>query len=389
MYGEILRGCRVVHGELSDEDRSKVEKFGNLLRTTRKVTDPATGERREVTDDGPMVKAYHEKHAAYLHAVTRYNARRVGGGPGWTADAQRCRMDVGAAMDDWVCCGYRNEVDQVTAYLDQIGRRAMVPWRRDLVELYDGGLLDGDGGRFHYTTLVPGDFATAACWVDVTFDALDAFAGLASWRSGADGVDFGLGGVTEVHGFVLHVQLSQVVISRLWFYPQFFANRGWTLDGEPVCDGGDPPSGRLVGYPVAALFARDLRIASAELATACRALGPGHGVGWGPFQLAGARPEDGCISVPGIQLLGLGEPAVRPGAEPATTTGYRAVRLNQAWPARRRGCRPPRRTGPLGRVNGDPTVSEGRLRLLLSAGGALRRSGTSSHAQPASLTPRR
>jgi hypothetical protein len=287
-----------------------------------------------VTDDGPMVRAYHEKYAGYLHAAMRYNALRLAGGSRWAADAERCRREVRAAMDAWVCCGYRNEVDQVTAYLDQVGNRSLVPWLRDLVELFDGSMVNG--GQFPYTTMVPADLASsAACWVDIALDWSEVAGGRGPgrsrpvpWRSGAAAVSFDLDGVHGLSGFALHARLSQVVISRPWFYPQFFANRGWTLDGGPVCDGGDPPSGRLIGYPAAALVVRDLRIDCPELAAACRRHADDRSLGWGPFQLAGGRLDDGCISVPGLQLIGLVNQRFGRGTQPAATTGYRVVRLN-------------------------------------------------------------
>jgi hypothetical protein len=351
VYAEILRSCRVARGELSDEDALKVGKFRDLLRATRKITDPVTGEHEEVTEDGPMVRAYQDKQAGYLHATMRYNARRLAGGPAWADAAERCRGDVRAAMDAWVRCGYRNEVDQVTAYLDQVGGRSLVPWRRHLVALLDGAMVnrvhvtgtegngtegngtegngtEGNGagisggeahgtpaarGGFPYTALVPVDFATsAACWVDIAVDDSDVAAGggpsrsgLPSWRSGAAGVSFDVDGVHGLSRFALRLRLCQVVISRPWLYPRFFANRGWTLDGGPVCDGGDPPSGRLVGYPAAALLIRDLRLDCPELVAARSRHADRGSTDWGPFQLARGQLEGGCISVPGIQLIGL------------------------------------------------------------------------------------
>src|SRR5215216_6453828 len=81
-YARILSDCRAVRGALTGEDAVKAGKYRDLLRTTRKIIDPATGEPREVTDDGPMVRAYREKHAAYLTAGMRYRACRLAAAAG-------------------------------------------------------------------------------------------------------------------------------------------------------------------------------------------------------------------------------------------------------------------------------------------------------------------
>ena len=289
VYGEILRGCRVVRGTLSDEEKLKVDKFRDLLRTHTLVTDPETGAEREVTDDGPMLRAYQHKLAAYRHAVLRRNLGKDADGAG-----------VDAAMQDWVACGYRNEVDQVTAYLDRIGRRDLTLWRRQLVEMYEQAQIGGDGVPLHYSTLVPGEFATGAGWTEFSFRDDDARTGgnePPPWRTGAEQLDFTL---APLDGLALTVELTPVVIARPWFFPEFLGNRGWTLDGEPVCDGGDPPRGRLVGYPMLAVFARNLRIDSAKLAAACGR----PGLSWGPFRLDGATVASASVTVPGLQLVG-------------------------------------------------------------------------------------
>ena len=305
VYADILRRCAVVRADLSDEEQLKVEKYRNLLRSTRKLIDPITGDEREVTDEGPMLKAYRDRQAAYLAAELCRNLARVTGDAGPDGDGHRSL--VCDAMDAWVGSGYRDEVDQVVAYLDQVGRRDLVLWRRHLVGMFDDALVDDPGGRFHHTTLVPADFATGPSWFDYTFDpdVLDPRPRVrsTSWRAGV--ADFAFGATAEVGlpGFRVGCRLAQVVISRPWFFPEFLHNRGWVLpDGDLVSDGGDPPSGRLVGYPTAVLFVRDLRISSAEFAASHRATG--GPATWGPFRLAGATVDDTGLTVPGMQAIG-------------------------------------------------------------------------------------
>jgi hypothetical protein len=295
VYADVLRRSRVLRGELSDDERLKVGRYRTLLRGTATVVDPATGEERAVTDDGPMLRAYQEHLAAYLAAELRCNLARVAGGDEWERAGHRYRAQVRRAMDAWLVTGYRDEVEQVSAYLDQINRRDLGHWRRHLAELYDGGLGPCGAPR---TALVPADLATGPGWCDYTLtDAMATAVRPFSWRAGR--ADFG---TDPLPGLALRCQFAPAVVSRPWFHAEFLDARGWALpDGELVCDGADPPCGRLVGYPVAVLFARDLRITSPELVAAHR----GGRDAWGPFGLRGATsPTPDTLVVPGPQAVG-------------------------------------------------------------------------------------
>jgi hypothetical protein len=125
----------------------------------------------------------------------------------------------------------------------------------------------------------------------------------------------------------MRFKLAQVVISRPFFYPEFFMNRGWTLQkgtgwmfDEMPSDGKIPPKGNFIGYPTTILFARDIVIDSAEFASAysefSKSVSVGGSVGWGPFRLSGSyrHSESGSdykseadrqwIRVPGMQIIG-------------------------------------------------------------------------------------
>jgi hypothetical protein len=329
IYGEILRFSKVVHRELTAAERAKIAKFRKLLYTTRTVTDIVTDEVSTVTEDGPILKAYYAKQAAYAAAALQYNAKRVAamsatGVEGkaaiadWSANAELYRLQVKAAMDAWISGGYRNEVDKINAFINSIGRRDMLLWKQTLIELFDDAIVNGlaPGQRFLFTSLIPGDFARSGGWTrySLSHSTVDTSSqnSSSSWSAKA-GVNFGLfsfgangggssshaSGNTEVSEFKLTMELCPVVVSRPWYYPEFFQNRGWTLNkgegwlyDEMPSDGARPPKGNFIGYPTMALFARDVKIDSREFASAYssfqKQIGAGGSVGWGPFTLSGS-----------------------------------------------------------------------------------------------------
>jgi hypothetical protein len=357
IYGQILRFSKVVNDDLTDENKANLERWRGLLRVTRTLKDPVTGKQTEVTEDSPMLKAYGEYMQKYIAAALEYNNKRVlaqaavgpeGKGPvaDWITNAQLYKLKVNSAMDDWTAGGYRNDVERVTAAIRQVTEKSMLLWKQSLERYYEEALLSAlePGARFYYTTVAPGDFTSASGWTNYAMyhqmmDKASQFE-TTSWSVGG-GVSFGLfnakvgagGGSTsysesfQVNDFALSFSFTQVQIVRPWFYPEFLENRGWTLrkgegwnfDDMPS-DGGSPPKGRFIGYPLQALFIKNLTIRSAEFAQALSTysseLGVEASVGYGPFVLSGnyshseskmhfhVESDGATITVPGMQIIG-------------------------------------------------------------------------------------
>lgn len=328
MYRQILRFSKVVDHELSDEEQAKLDKFRGLLWTTETVKNLVTDEESEVVVEGPVLKLYNEKMADYINAALEYNNKRVAydaatGAEGkaavadWQRNAGAYYLKVKAAMDAWVSGGYRNEVDEMNAYINQVTQRSMQLWKQSLIEAYDKAQITaGDVAiPFPYTTVIPGNFATSDGWTEmgVSHETLKKTkkSSSRSWKAGGaigwGGFSIGGegGGSTtrqsedlEIDSFALHMQMTQVVIVKPWLFGAWFANRGWTLEqgegwmfDEMPSDGGDPPKGNFVGYPTQAVFVRDVNIKSSSLVKAYEKevskLEVGGSVGWGPFKLKG------------------------------------------------------------------------------------------------------
>jgi hypothetical protein len=117
------------------------------------------------------------------------------------------------------------------------------------------------------------------------------------------------------------------VIVRPWFYPEWFANRGWTLrkgEGWTFADmpsnGGAPPKGEFIGFATQAIFVRNVQIKSADFVSAyqkvTKSVGGSGSVGFGPFTLSGghsrssskekfeSKTDGEWLRVKGMQIIG-------------------------------------------------------------------------------------
>ena len=251
IYRQILRFSKVVDFPLTDEQQAKLNKFRGLLWVEKKVKDLITDEEKVVTEPSPMMNAYNERMSKYLDATTEYNNKRAAAagatGPegkqasaDWILNQQNYYLKVKAAGDAWTSGGYRNEVDDINAYINQTTQRSLKLWKQQLLERYDQALISTPevGVSFPYTTLVPGDLANAGGWtgLGVTHNQIQWAKDNTetSWKAGG-GVNFGLfsfdasGGrktssTTETHQvneFSMTFELCQALVVRAGFYPGF------------------------------------------------------------------------------------------------------------------------------------------------------------------------
>lgn len=366
VYSDVLKYSKVADIPLSDKEKAKLEKFRNLLTVTKEVTDIITDEVRQVTEPGPVTLAYTDKMDDYLSAADEYMnlvidaqaaqgndpeaVRRVAA---FANKSKFLRKRMEAAWMAWTAQGYKNEYEQINAYIEQVTQKSMVLYKNQLLQDFRNGLLtspqEGAAGDFYYTTIVPGNFATSPGWTRFSFYEKDYEAhhskSTSQWGA-SGGVNFGLFSVgasasgskvkiaqdQKMTNFRAEMEFTQVPIIRPWFKPGFFSMRGWTLDklwdlnyDKKVSDGGqsDPdgkPEGRLVAYPVNALFVRNVVLKSDQSESQMNYMksqvSGGGRVGYGPFSIGGsysrgkekrdfeAHAEGGAVHIPGMQLIG-------------------------------------------------------------------------------------
>ena len=251
----------------------------------------------------------------------------------------------------WVSQGYKNEYEQINAYIEQVTQKSMVLYKQDLQRKFEYGMLTnpelGTAGDFYYTTLIPGTFSTApkGQWPRFEFGETDFESNYSAEQSrwgGGGGISFGffsIGGRAsgskynsnydqKVTNLSATMEFIQIPIIRPWFEPGFFSMRAWTLDelwdlnfpDKKVSDGAEKPVGRLIAYPVTALFVRNVVFkfneADYQASNSSSSVGGGGAFGWGPFFIGGSyahgeqeahqapHTERGEIGNEGITLVG-------------------------------------------------------------------------------------
>lgn len=358
VYRDVLNYSRVLNNEISETEKEKLQKFRNLLSVTKEVEDIITGEKKEVSEPGMLTIAYTAKMVEYMEAADEYMNLKIdaqaasGDDPEskrrvheFAAKSKFLRNKMEAAYLAWVSQGYKNEYEQINAYIDQVTRKNLVLYKQDLIKKFEAGLLTSpDDGDFYYTTLLPGNFAMSSGWTQFRFFETDYethFNQKVSKWGAAGGLHLGLftiggkggGSQSEISNdqkasnFSATLEFTQVPIARPWFDPGFFFMRSWTLDktwdltyDKKVSDGAEKPDGRLVAYPITALFVRNVRLAMSETERHSdyvkKSIDAGGFVGYGPFRLGGSygsgsekndmtfHQEGGSLVIPEIQLIG-------------------------------------------------------------------------------------
>ncbi|HEX2976036.1 MAG TPA: hypothetical protein VHO68_08860, partial [Bacteroidales bacterium] len=267
--------------------------------------------------------------------------------------SQFLRRRMEAAEMDWIATGYKNEYEEIAAYIEQVTQQSLVLYKQQLQQDFNNGLLtspqEGAAGDFYYTTLVPGNFAESKGWTKFSFYDQDyevhSRKAISQWEGGAT-ANFGLlsfGAHAEgsklqstedrkMSNLRASFEFTQVPIIRPWFKPGFFTMRSWDLDEQwnlswdkQVSDGGEgkpenKPDGRLVAYPISALFVRNVVLtfdeAESHMNYVKSKVEAGGVVGYGPFFIGGnyskgnenrdftAHRDGNAIEIQGIQLIG-------------------------------------------------------------------------------------
>jgi hypothetical protein len=365
-YEYILRMSQVMKTELPEEVNKKIEKFRELLSVKKIKRNLIDDTETVVTEPSQLVQTYNEKLAAFENAALEYNSHRIDALAAddpravhyWSINASILRNKVKAAMTDWVSNGYKNDYEQIAAFIDQVMQRDMSLLKQQYREDLEKAKLTGltSGSDFYYTSLVPGNFVQASGWTEFQFKTSDfnqhqnssySFSRLASRGGGGVFGFFGGGASSSASGnsqshvqfdsdhFSLSFKIAQVPIVRPWFKTSFLMSKTWRFDqnnpdsrGDVVSDGGSPAQGLIPAYPTAIIFIKDLSLRLTKsngfqdfLSSYEQRSTSGGGYIWfGPLHLGGShayRSSRGqqsssyhydsntqTMSVPGLQVIG-------------------------------------------------------------------------------------
>lgn len=366
VYRYTLRMSQVMETKLPDDVKAKIEKFRGLMSKTQKKVNLVDDTETEILVPSPLMIAYNEKLTAYLDAATEYNNKRIDALAAndqravhdWAINANVYRKKVKAAMDDWKINGYKDDVEQMAAYISQVQQRDMSLLKQEYLEDLENARLTSpvSGTDFFYTSLVPGNFATSTGWSRFGFSAGDheshsnSAVSSSSWATRGGGGFLGLFGSAsaggaqgrqEYHGTFesshtsMSFEIAEIPIARPWFRPAFLNSKSWRFDqnnptvkSNALSDGGRPPNGMMPGYATSAIFVRKLSLSFGEssgfrdfVATQSSShVGGGGCLSFGPFFLGGSyssrsasgttqrdwgyKFENNTMNVDGMQLIG-------------------------------------------------------------------------------------
>ena len=146
VYKDILKYSRVINLELSEKEKQKLKKFRDLLTVEKEEIDILTDEKKTVTVPGKLTIAYTDKMKEYMEAADDYMnmvidaASATGNDPealrrvsAFQLKNKFLRQKMEAAYMNWVAQGYKNEYDEIQAYINQITMRSMVLYKQDLL----------------------------------------------------------------------------------------------------------------------------------------------------------------------------------------------------------------------------------------------------------------
>jgi len=368
VYETVVTHSQVAHTELTDDEKKKLDHLHSLLTTTTEKTDIITGDTTKVTGPSPLVQAYNDKMAAHDAAALDYNSHRIDALAAdnskavayWAINENILRDRVKATLNDWITAGYKNDYEEIAAYIAQVEGRDLVLLKQRYIDELERAKLTGlaSGSDFFYTALTPAHFADSnAGWTNFSFSSGDfgryanSQFNASGWQATAAGGYLGIFGASgggsgtssrqEWHSSFnsdhcsMSFSIAQVPIVRPWFRSSFLVSPIWRfavgdilVKGWQLSDAGKPPKGIMPAYPTSAIFVRDLTLnfgtesgfsewmneqsSSSAGGSAGLSIGPFFlGGNYGSWQKQGKSQsqwqyhyDENGMSVPGMQLIG-------------------------------------------------------------------------------------
>lgn len=331
VYKDVLRFSKVPKDNLTKEEEERLLVLRNTLVSKGVKYDVLDFKKEnpiETVEDSPMVKAYKAKFAEYMDAVMIYNNKRLSAINAETqlavqdfaVNGHLYEMQVRQALNSWVSEGYKDDVEKINAYIKHTSQRSMALLKAEMEAQLDAALLkeSQSGSDYYMTSLYPSSFVNSdKGWTEFVFNSASekkydreahhttnaqASYKFLFWsvKGGADNVQKDiLEGSLSCKDFVMKFKITQAMLGRGWFSPEFLTNQCWDWDQKihgVLSDGQPAPKGHLPAYATTAIFIKDIEIKSSALDTMNSTIEThvkaGASVNWGPFKLSGAHNTD-------------------------------------------------------------------------------------------------
>lgn len=354
-YDMILRFSKVADTEPSEKTKQILNRLRGYLEDKKLVLNLITGNEEITAVPSPLVKKYGEYLSEWEIAKMSYNNARIEALAGtderaihnWAINGPILRRRVSAAMNNWTSLGYKNQFEQINAYISQIESRSISLLKQQYLNAFEEGQLNSvlTGLPFWPAMLIPGGFAKSEKgWTTFKFDSNDYEANYDySKKKGTGKASLGFGlfrasakGKYEkeeldeninTSRFSLRFKLAQTPIIRPALNFQFLSSRYWKFDenipdigSQMVSDGKNPARGLLPAYSTACIWIKDLELEFDESEYGYEQISTKSNgrvnIGWGPFSLGGTYSQDNfsrevrtsgnaqSIRVHGMQLIG-------------------------------------------------------------------------------------
>lgn len=254
----------------------------------------------------PSLRDYRKFEKKYYECLEQYNTERITAEYSsdesvknrWESKKEQLERNKEQARLEWVGRGQKAKIEQAFATIDRLTRQAPEllwdTWR----EQFDRAKETESDRDFYRTHFIPSEIhqnELEDSWTKITLGSDEIKNLVTQANQNISGVinsgflDSSLQANLEIER--LSVELARVDLVRPWFAPELFTNRTWrwTHDREPLSTGGESPKGSLPAYPVALIFARDLKIElkpnSEQNSSTVKELQNGSLLGFGPLLL--------------------------------------------------------------------------------------------------------
>ncbi|MCB8926311.1 MAG: hypothetical protein H6652_11880 [Ardenticatenaceae bacterium] len=357
IYQNVLNYSEVAGGDLSDDEKEDLKSWQSLLTETKIQKNLTSGEEIEVLDDSEIVKAYQTYKSEYQDAKRLYTRKQINALVAedaeaiidWALNEEDYRDNLNAALKKWVANGYRYQVEELWAAIDQMTRRSLKLWKDNLIEnMKRAKVTDPVNGHvFYWTSLIPSTLPFSDGWQEHSFKYIqtrkfsekktNAWEGSVKIPIYSFFAKPSVSGETERYtkevdmtDFSIKFEIAEAMIARPWLSPEFLLGNAWRFKPdmpnltnltETLSDGNTPPSGSMIAYPTTAIFVRNVVVDFKELHDKTsefrRDISAKLSVSIGPFRVGSGSYSNGKetkeftseiteegLKVSGMQLIG-------------------------------------------------------------------------------------